>query len=191
MRFLQQSFLILTGLAVTLLPSISRADAKPTDGVLVEAESFNQHGGWKLDTQFINIMGSPYLLAHGLGKPVTDAETTVHFPQTGTYRVFVRTKDWVAPWKAPGTPGRFQLKIDGEPLKETFGTKSAKWFWQDGGTVEITKPEIRLALHDLTGFEGRCDAILFTRDLNYQPPMTFLPWTNGAKACSSCLRRLK
>jgi hypothetical protein len=36
--------------------------------VLVEAESFAEHGGWSLDTQFIREMGSPYLLAHGLGK---------------------------------------------------------------------------------------------------------------------------
>ncbi|MFG0239703.1 MAG: NADH-dependent oxidoreductase, partial [Gimesia chilikensis] len=134
MRLLPQSLLVLTGLAITLLPAIGRAETKPTNGVLVEAESFNQHGGWKLDTQFIHIMGSPYLLAHGLGQPVADAETTVKFPETGTYRVLVRTKDWVAPWKAPGSPGRFQLKIDGQPLKETFGTKGAKWFWHDGGT---------------------------------------------------------
>ena len=36
--------------------------------VLVEAESFYSHGGWKLDTQFFDTMGSPYLLAHGLGR---------------------------------------------------------------------------------------------------------------------------
>ena len=36
--------------------------------VLVEAEGFDVHGGWKLDTQFIQNMGSPFLLAHGLGK---------------------------------------------------------------------------------------------------------------------------
>ena len=40
--------------------------------LLVEAESFQNPGGWSLDTQFIEIMGSPYLLAHGLGKPVKD-----------------------------------------------------------------------------------------------------------------------
>src|SRR5918993_1322475 len=65
------------------------------DRLLVEAESFQRHGGWSLDTQFIEIMGSPYLLAHGLGKPVGDATTTVNFPAAGTYRVWVRTKDWV------------------------------------------------------------------------------------------------
>ena len=35
--------------------------------VLLEAESFESDGGWKLDTQFIDAMGAPYLLAHGLG----------------------------------------------------------------------------------------------------------------------------
>lgn len=40
--------------------------------VFVEAESFPDRGGWKLDTQFIQQMGSPYLLAHGLGRPVED-----------------------------------------------------------------------------------------------------------------------
>ena len=101
--------------------------------VLVEAESFASHGGWKLDTQFITEMGSPYLLAHGLGQPLDDATTTVEFPETGTYRVFVRTKDWVARWNAKGQPGRFQLLIDDKPLQETFGTRGANWFWHDGG----------------------------------------------------------
>lgn len=182
MRFISRLFYLLAGLALTLFSSDSFAATKPTDGILVEAESFNQPGGWKLDTQFINIMGSPYLLAHGLGQPVEDAKTTVTFPSTGKYRVFVRTKDWVAPWKAPGTPGRFQLAIDGKPLNETFGTQSANWFWHDGGTVEITKPETELSLHDLTGFEGRCDAILFTKDLSYTPPNEMAPMDQWRKA---------
>jgi len=136
--------------------------------VLVEAEGFDVHGGWKLDTQFIQNMGSPFLLAHGLGKPVQDATTTVEFPEVGEYRVFVRTRDWVARWKAPGTPGRFELLVDGKPLEQTFGTESADWFWQDGGTVQIDVKNTQIALHDLTGFDGRCDAILFTKD--NQPP---------------------
>ena len=46
--------------------------ATSSPSILVEAESFETHGGWKLDTQFIDTMGSPYLLAHGLGKPVQE-----------------------------------------------------------------------------------------------------------------------
>jgi hypothetical protein len=145
--------------------------------VLVEAESFSESGGWSLDTQFIQQMGSPYLLAHGMGRPVKDATTEITFPATGNYRVLVRTKDWVARWNAPGQPGRFQLLIDGQPLSESFGTKGKEWFWHDGGTVEIKRPKVRLALHDLTGFDGRCDAILFTQELTAQPPndSTVLP----------------
>ena len=146
------------------------ASAFATEVVLVEAEHFKNPGGWVHDTQFIESMGSPYLLAHGMGEPVADATTTVKFPSTGKWQVWVRTMDWVGRWKAPGTPGKFQVKVDGTTLDETFGTKGASWDWQSGGTIELTKPEAALALHDLTGFAGRCDAILFAKDGGFQPP---------------------
>ena len=116
-----------------LLPLASfTGTALTADQVFVEAESFKDHGGWSLDTQFIEVMGSPYLLAHGMGDPVKDAVTVVKFPSTGSYRVWVRTMDWVARWNAPGTPGKFQLVVDGKPRAETFGTKGKAWAWQDG-----------------------------------------------------------
>jgi hypothetical protein len=152
-----------------LLVLVSPLDALAANAVLVEAESFDDHGGWVLDTQFIDNMGSPYLLAHGMGRPLADATTEVKFPSTGEYHVFVRTKDWVARWDAPGQPGKFQLRVDGKPLAETFGTKGKEWFWHDGGVVNIEKETATLALHDLTGFDGRCDAILFTKE-NSPPP---------------------
>jgi hypothetical protein len=148
-------------LVLLVLACGSRANAAT---VLVEAESFADHGGWSLDTQFIREMGSPYLIAHGLGKPVADATTTVAIPAAGTYRVFVRTKDWVARWNAPGTPGTFQVLVNGKALAETFGTKGAQWDWQDGGSVALPAGEATVALHDLAGFDGRCDCIVFTTD---------------------------
>jgi len=138
--------------------------------VLLEAEQFEEHGGWVVDPQFMDWMGSPFLLAHGLGRPVSDARTQVTFPGTGTWRVFVRTRDWVATWQAPGAPGRFQVLVGGAPLTTDFGTRGAAWHWQEGGEVEIASARTTVALHDLTGFEGRCDAILFTRLADYTPP---------------------
>ena len=117
----------------------------------------------------MDLMGSPYLLAHGLGEPVADAVDAGKDSRAGKYRVWVRTRDWVAPWKAPAAPGRFQVMVDGKPLATTFGTEGAKWHWQDGGTVELAV-ESTIALHDLTGFEGRCDAILLCRDTKFIPP---------------------
>lgn len=136
--------------------------------VFIEAEQFANHGGWELDQQSMEQMGSPYLLAHGLGIPVPDATTQVEFPSAGSYRIWVRTRDWVAPWNAPGAPGKFQVWIDGKPVRETFGTKSATWHWHDGGMVKVGK-KAKIALHDLTGFEGRCEAILFCKDANFKP----------------------
>ena len=159
-------------LCVVLSAGLGRAAT-----VFVEAESFASHGGWTLDTQFIQVMGSPYLLAHGLGKPVKDAEAKVKFPEAGRYRVLARTKDWVARWKAPGAPGRFQVVIDGKALAHTFGATGAEWFWEEGGTVEIpTAGEHTVALRDLTGFDGRCDALFFTTE-----PAARLPESRGER----------
>ncbi|MBM3892038.1 MAG: FAD-dependent oxidoreductase, partial [Verrucomicrobia bacterium] len=118
----------------------------------------------------MDVMGSPYLLAHGLGVPVSDAVTKMTVPVAGDYRVWVRTRDWVAPWKAPGAPGGFQLLVNGKPLKTTFGTEGAAWHWQDGGTVRLSAGKATVALHDLTGFDGRCDAIVFSSDKIFRPP---------------------
>ena len=70
--------------------------------ILLETKAFSDHGGWKQDTQFIREMGSPYLLAHGLGIPVKDATTTFEVKEAGSYQLFARTKDWVARWDAKG-----------------------------------------------------------------------------------------
>lgn len=147
--------------------------------VLVEAENFKNTGGWVIDQQFMDEMGSPFLLAHGLGQPVADASATVTFTETDEYRVWVRTRDWVAPWKtadtpeskkAKGTPGEFQVLIDGKTLDVVFGRENAEWYWQDGGTIRIDKQQVVVALHDLTGFEGRCDAVLFSKNMKLTPP---------------------
>jgi len=151
-------------------PAIPAEAAPKTSFILVEAEGFADLGGWVVDQQYMDIMGSPMLLAHGLGTPVADAVTTVQVPAPGDYRVWVRTRDWVATWKAPGAPGKFQVLVDGKPLDAVFGTESAAWHWQDGGQVKLAGPRASLALHDLTGFEGRCDAILLSSDPQFVPP---------------------
>ena len=149
--------------------ALSAPDVDRDKVLLVEAESFDDLGGWVLDQQFMDLMGSPYLLAHGMGRPVADAVTSVEVPRPGDYRVWVRTRDWVAPWKASGAPGRFQVVVDGEALEAPFGTEGDPWHWQDGGIVTLGD-HAELVLHDLTGFEGRCDAVLFMAETSAKPP---------------------
>lgn len=127
--------------------------------ILIEAESFKDKGGWVADQQFVFQMGSPYLLAHGMGKPVASAATEIEFPQKGTYHVWVRTMNW-APgnWEAPG---RFRLIVNKQEIKTDLGV-NAGWKWQYAGKVSVRKKTVMLELKDLTGFEGRCDAIYFS-----------------------------
>src|SRR5664280_1878561 len=110
-------------LLLSCLGVLAASPAAQAPIVLVEAEQFANLGGWLVDQQFMDQMGSPYLLAHGLGEPVRDAETTAQFPAAGKYRVWVRTRDWVAPWKAPGARGRFKVLVNGKPISATFGTE--------------------------------------------------------------------
>lgn len=137
--------------------------------IFVEAESFATKGGWVVDPQFMDQMGSPFLLAHGLGIPVTDATTTLPFSQKGTFHVFVRTRNWIGYWSDKEAPGKFQVLVNGKPLSTIFGTQHNDWNWQYGGSVQIDKGNAIISLHDLTGFDGRCDAIVFSNDPDFSP----------------------
>lgn len=156
------------GLFMLLL--CSRAFCRGGNSLLLEAESFLNPGGWVMDNQSMDQMGSPYLLAHGMGEPVEDATTRFCVKKDGKYRIWVRTRDWVKRWGAEGSPGRFRIAVNGIYLPTIFGTNAAEWEWQDGGCIELLKGEHSMALHDLTGFDGRCDAIWLTTETDSPAP---------------------
>ena len=157
------------------------------DTIMVLATRFEDPGEWTVEQQFVLQMGSSYLLAHGLGEALAkDAVTTVEIPEDGEYTLWVRTKNWTAFWSEGKTPGIFQVKLDGKADEAEFGVgrcpvcevkgvyepevdrslearaARAQWYWQKGGTYTLSKGSHTLALHDLTGLDGRCDAIILT-----------------------------
>ena len=127
--------------------------------IWTEAEQFAEPGGWVNDTQFVDIMGSPYLLANAVGKPVADAVTTVTVPRKDDYHLWVRCRDWLT----KHSPGKFQVLVGGTPSKTTFGVaQSDDWQWVDGGSFSLPAGQVEIHLHDLTGWWGRCDAVVLT-----------------------------
>ena len=129
--------------------------------VFVECESFGDLGGWVVDAYSIRAMGSAYVMAHGCGRPVADAVGEVSIPAKGTYAVWARTRNWNAEW-TKGAAGRFKVKVNGVELSETLGVGEGSWSWRKAGEVPLPAGRARLALHDLTGFNGRCDALFLT-----------------------------
>lgn len=158
------------------------------NSVMALATRFNDKGDWTLEQQFVLQMGSSYLMAHGLGTPLAkDAKTEINIPDDGDYRLWVRTKNWTAFWSEGKTPGIFQVLVDGKADPSEFGigkmpldvkagidfpddidtsrearAERAQWYWQKGETYHLTKGSHSIALHDLMGLDGRCDAIILT-----------------------------
>lgn len=150
-----------------LLPGLYAVSAAP---ILVEAESFAEKGGWVVDQQFMELMGSPYLLAHGAGRPVASARTDIEIRDAGRYRVWVRTCNWTAPWTSEPGPGKFRVRIGRRLLSATLGQTGSGWEWQYAGEVALRAGQTTLALEDLTGFDGRCDAVYLTDRPDDVPP---------------------
>lgn len=133
------------------------------NSVMVLATKFADKGDWTVEQQFVLQMGSSYLLAHGIGTPLAkDAVTTIEVPADGEYKLYVRTKNWTKFWSDGPTPGIFSIIIDGVANDTTFGTGDVNWHWQKGANVTLTKGTHTIAIHDLAGFDGRCDAIILT-----------------------------
>ncbi len=138
--------------------------------IWLETENFSEKGGWVVDQQFMDLMGSPYLMAHGMGRPVPDASTTVDIPHKGKWHVYVRTFNWTSPWTSQDGPGAFKVKVGEETLKTVLGTKGDCWQWQYAGKVSLKAGKTTIALSDLTGFNGRCDALYLTTEEGDVPP---------------------
>lgn len=136
----------------------------------LETESFTNKGGWVVDQQFMDLMGSPYLMAHGMGRPVSDASTVVNIPENGKWHIYVRTFNWTSPWTLQAGPGAFKVKVGSKTLKTVLGTSGDSWQWQYAGSLNLKAGQSSVSLCDLTGFNGRCDAIFMTNQDGLTPP---------------------
>ena len=148
---------LMVAAAAALMATTLKTAAEPNENcaVRIECEAFESLGGWVNDTQFMDQMGSPYLLAHGLGRPVSNAKTSFRVSCDGSYAVTARTKNWTAPWSS--TPaGRFRILVDGVVLPNVLGVSGkGEWLVETAGEIALKKGVHTLELQDLTGFDGR------------------------------------
>lgn len=132
------------------------------NSIFIAGSCFENKGGWISDPQFMEQMSSSYLIAHGLGEKVEDAQTKFEVPQDGKYNIYVRTRNWTAYWSDKKTPGLFDIIIDNQRVG-TFGDNTQDWSWQKAETpIQLTTGQHLITAHDLSGFDARFDAILLT-----------------------------
>ncbi len=157
---------LIRSVVYSIIFSLSIFSVSAQEEIFIEAESFVDKGGWVVDPQFVEQVGSPYLMAHGMGAPVKDATTEIEVGQSDTYYIWVRTKDWVpGDWQPPG---RFEIMINGKTLPNTLGLTPG-WDWEYAGQADLTPGIATVTLKDMTGFNGRCDAI-YLSTANNKPP---------------------
>jgi hypothetical protein len=134
--------------------------------IWIDAAEFSKYGGWKLDTQFIRESGIAYLIADGAGTPVSDAETFIDIPAEWTYRIWARTRNWIKDY----TPGTFTLSLGSKTNAAKCGAQpSDLWKWEIAGDFRVKKGIQKLTLHDLSGFYGRCSAVIISNDFDFTP----------------------
>lgn len=134
--------------------------------IWLETEDFENKGAWIVDTQFTHLMGSAYLMAPGVGKPVGAARTTFTIAKDGDFALWLRTKDWVPEFH----PGRFRVLMDGQQVGGELGASGKKgWAWERAGSIRLYADVHELALDDASGAFARCDAIWLTPDLAVAP----------------------
>ncbi len=143
-----------------------------THEIFLEAEGFQNKGGWVIDQQSIPVIHSAYLMAHGMGEPVADATTGFEVPEAAEYSVWALTRDWTAPWQVKNPIGTYQIAVDGVRFSQVLGTNGADWAWQRAGRISLSSGRHTLSLCDLTGFNGRCDAVYLTT--SEMPPSNLL-----------------
>ncbi len=159
---MKKTLITLISLAVASLS----ASAQP---LLIEAESFENKGGWVVDQQYMDIMGSPYLMAHGMGQKVEDASTQISVEKDGLYNIYVSTYNWTSPWSDKAGAGQFSLAIGRKTINKNLGTEGNEWMWQYAGESKLKAGEHTITLKDMSGFNGRVDAI-YISDKKIAPP---------------------
>ena len=155
--------------------------------ILLECENFAELGGWTVETQSMRLLGSSYVMAHGYGVPVADARTRVELAP-GAYAVWAYTRNWNAEWTgangaAECAAGRFRVLVDGAAIGGELGTGAGDWHWQKAGDFETKGGTVELALRDLTGFNGRCDA-LYLAASSETPPRPTPEWRREMRGLS-------
>ena len=134
--------------------------------IWIDAIDFDHYGGFIPETQFVREMGQAYLMANGTGTPVAPASVSFFVEESGTYRIFIRTKNWCA----EHAPDGLVLEVDGNRASHTCARMLVRdWYFEVGGDFSLSVGAHTLKIHDTTGWFGRFACVVITNDYDFVP----------------------
>ena len=134
--------------------------------IWIDAVEFDHYGGFVLETQFVREMGQSYLMANGIGEPVAPACTSFRLAEGGTYRLFIRTKNWCP----EHNPDGLVAEIDGKRAEHICAEMHVTdWYFEIGGDFALAAGEHTLKIYDTTGWFGRFACVIVTNDYDFMP----------------------
>jgi len=130
----------------------------------VEAESAQVLGTWTVDqrTEAYNGAGLRGDTSNNTNNPTTNATLTVAIATTGTYNVWVRSRDFDT---FPGQR-RFQIGLDGTLFSHVCGATGVTngFWWENVGSRALSAGNHILSLFDLSHYYARADAFFLAGD---------------------------
>ena len=153
---------LLMALAFLLAAVTLRAET-----LLIQAEQLQLPGNWQVTR---GQPGAKRFIWSGTEAGGAPAVGAVDVPHTGTWRLWVRSRDF-----AKDRPGirHFTVRLGPKRSERKFGTHAQEgiggWEWEDGRTFELDQGPILLVVGDQAEGYARCDALVLTDDLNYHP----------------------
>ncbi len=136
------------------------------ENLWIDACEFDDYGGFILETQFVREMGQSYLMADGIGEPISPATTIFNVKEGGFYRVFLRTKNWCVEY----APDGLIVEIDGQKSKHVCSEMNVRdWYFEIGGDFLLSAGEHSLKIYDKTGWFGRFAAVVITNNYDFTP----------------------
>ncbi len=134
--------------------------------IWIDAAAFDNYGGFVLETQFVREMGQSYLMANGTGIAVAPASVTFKVNEGGSYRFYIRTKNWCE----EHAPDGLILEVDGKRSEHISSKMHIKdWYFEIGADFALEKGEHILKVYDTTGWFGRFACVVVTNDYDFVP----------------------
>lgn len=147
-----------------------RGPASSGTDLWIEAEDFVYSNNWIIERDIDQTKILKGFTSHDASRGPAEltARTDIVVNEPGQYKLWVRSRDF----DSQQGSRKFKMSVNGVESIQEFGTHGVNGYaWQSGGTFTLTHGINTLSLFDLSQYHARCDRILLTTDMDFEPEL--------------------